>query len=54
MQEQRSQIVCFIALTLAGSLRRCLKTQPIIGHVFKKHPRNRQVLMHEKTCVIPV
>ena len=29
--------VCFIALTLAGSLRRCLNTRPI-GLVFKQHP----------------
>ena len=31
--------VCFIALTLAGSLRRCLNTRPI-GLVFKQHPRD--------------
>ena len=29
--------VCFIALTLAGSLGRCLNTRPI-GLVFKQHP----------------
>ena len=31
--------VCFIALTLAGALRRCLKTLPI-GLVFKQLPRD--------------
>ena len=31
--------VCFIALTLAGSLGRCLNTRPI-GLVFKQHPRD--------------
>ena len=31
--------VCFIALTLAGSLGRCLNTRPI-GRVFKQHPRD--------------
>ena len=31
--------VCFIALTLDGSLGRCLNTRPI-GLVFKQHPRN--------------
>ena len=45
--------VCFIALTLAGSLGRCLNTRPN-GLVFKQLPRDRQMLMHEKTCVIPI
>ena len=31
--------VCFIALTLAGSLGRCLNPRPI-GLVFKQHPRD--------------
>ena len=31
--------VCFIALTLAGFLGRCLITRPI-GLVFKQHPRD--------------
>ena len=31
--------VCFIALTLTGSLRRCSNTRPI-GLVFKQHPRD--------------
>ena len=31
--------VCFIALTLAGSLWRCLNTRPI-GLAFKQHPRD--------------
>ena len=31
--------VCFIALTLAGSLGRCLNTRPI-SFVFKQHPRD--------------
>ena len=34
--------VCFIALTFAGSLGRCLNN--FLG--------TRQMLMHEKTCVI--
>ena len=45
--------VCFIALTLARSLGRCLKTRPK-GLVFKQLHRDQQVLMHEKTCVIPI
>ena len=32
--------VCFIALTLAGSLPRCLNTQPN-GLVFKQLPRDQ-------------
>ena len=43
--------VCFIALTLAASLGRCLNTRPN-GLVFKQLPQDRQMLMHEKTCVI--
>ena len=31
--------VCFIALTLAGSLGSCLNTRPI-GLMFKQHPRD--------------
>ena len=33
--------------------RMMLNTRPI-GLVFKQHPRDRQMLMHEKTCVIPI
>ena len=33
--------VCFIALTLACSLGRCLSTRPI-GLVFKQIPRDRE------------
>ena len=43
--------VCFIVLTLAGSLRQCLSTRPI-GLVPKQLPRDLQMLMHEKTCAI--
>ena len=45
--------VCFIPLTLAGSLGRCLKTRPN-GLTFKQLPRDAAVLMHEKTCLIPI
>ena len=46
--------VCFIPLTLAVSLGGCLKTRPD-GLVFKQlSPGGRQMLMHEKTCVIPI
>ena len=45
--------VCFIAYTLAGSLGGCLNTLPN-GLVFKQLPWNPQLLMHEKTCVIPL
>ena len=40
--------VCFIALTLAGSLLRCLNTQPnsFLG--------NHKTMLHVKTCVIPI
>ena len=41
--------VCFILLTLVGSLNTRL-----IGLVLKKNSlRTWQMLMHEKTCVIP-
>ena len=41
--------VVFIAITLAGSLERCLSTRPV-GLVFKHLPRDlRQMLMNEKT-----
>ena len=33
--------------------RMMLNTRPI-GLVFKQHPRDRQMLMHEKTCMIPI
>ena len=45
--------VCFIALTLAGSLVRCLNTLPICL-VFEQLPRDRQMYMHEETNVIPI
>ena len=40
--------VSFIALTFAGSLRRCWNTRP------NRFLGTRQMLMHEKTCVIPI
>ena len=43
--------VCFIALTFAGFLGRCLNTRSI-ALVFKQLLGTRQTLMHEKTCVI--
>ena len=43
--------VCFIALTIAASLGRCLSTN---GLVFISFLGTRQMLMHEKTCVIPI
>ena len=43
--------VCFIALALAGSLGRCLNTRHID---FVKLFGTRQMLMHEKTCVISI
>ena len=43
--------VCFIALRLAGSLGRCLNTRPN-DLVSKQLPWD--ILMHEKTCVIPI
>ena len=45
--------VCFIAVTLAGSLGRCLNTRPAApcsNNVFGTW----QMLMHKKTCVIPI
>ena len=45
--------ICFIALTLAGSLERCLTTRPI-DLVFKQHPLTWQMLKHKRTCVIPI
>ena len=45
--------VCLIALPLAGFLGRCLNTLPN-GLVFKQLPRDRQMLMHAKTCVNPI
>ena len=45
--------VCFIALTLAGSLGRCLNTRPN-SLVLDSFLGTRQMLMHEKTCVIPI
>ena len=41
--------VCFIALTLAGSLGRCLNTAECSNSFLG----TRQMLLHEKTCVIP-
>ena len=44
--------ICFTALTLAGSFKRCLWTQPICI-VFKTASSGTlQLLMHEKTCEI--
>ena len=46
--------VCFIALTLAGLLRRWLSTQPV-GLVFKQLPPDLpNVNAWKKTCVIPI
>ena len=52
MQEITITHVCFIALTLAGSLVRCLNMRPN-SLMFKQLPRAQQMLMHEK-CVIPI
>ena len=41
--------VCFIALTLVGSLGRCLDASCSNSYL-----GTRQMLMHEKTCVIPI
>ena len=46
--------VCFIALTLARSLKRCFNNLPI-SLVFKQHPRDpANVNAWKKTCVIPI
>ena len=42
---------CFIALTLAGSLGRCLNTQPI-GLIFKQLPRDPANVNARKTCEV--
>ena len=42
---------CYIAFTLAGSLRRCLSLSASCSNTFL---RSRQMLMNEKTCVIPI
>ena len=52
MQEEQSH-VCFCALTFAGPLRRRFNTQPC-SLVFKQLPWDPAILMHEKTCVIPI
>ena len=44
--------VCFIALTLAKSLGRCLNTPPN-DLVFKQLPPDPQMLMHEKNMCDP-
>ena len=41
--------VCFFALTLAGSLRRCLNTRPI-SPVFKQHPGLANVNACKNMC----
>ena len=45
--------VCFLALTIAGSLRRCLNTRHN-GLMFKQHPRAQVSVNAWKTCVIPI
>ena len=44
--------VCFIALTLAGSLGQCLNI--LTALCSNSFLGTRQMLMHEKTCVIPI
>ena len=43
----------FHFITLAGSLGRFIITWPN-GLAFKHLPQDRQMIMHEKTCVIPL
>ena len=45
--------VCFIALTLVGSLARCLNIRPN-GLMFKQLPRYQANVNAWKTCVIPI
>ena len=45
--------VCFIALTLAGSLGSC-RTLGLSASCSNSILGTRQILMHEKTCVIPI
>ena len=45
--------VCFIALTLAGSLRWCL-TLGLSASCSNSILGTRQMLMHEKECVVPI